>query len=270
MSKLLTGVFLLGGAYALTRPKNSPNNKDVNITPRYTNTTPPVLTTGGESIAGVKVSPNERPDYDNWSRAHWAAWYGAIYNSQGAVAARSKVWDAWNSKENPQSIQVRLQTPEALEFALVVYRGKSTIGAPHHIDENSTPIYDTWSAWWNSTTPWGCGDWVTYFDKMESAWGKIFAQQKWVSAWQHPDNSALGGLAASWCTGDCDFIAKMDARGIDAAAFGTRSFCGLSNTAGNLIRAVEHTSEGIANTAKVASWLLPVALGGFVFYQVTQ
>ncbi|MGH1339289.1 MAG: hypothetical protein ACRBFS_24435 [Aureispira sp.] len=260
---------LTAAAVMATNGKKKSQTPDLSIDP--VTTVPDTYTVFSDSntrglstMSGIgNITIKSQPDYDNWQRKEWALWYRAIAQQEGPARAIDTLWAAWNVEAN--SIAFKLPSSYHLERVLVLWQPKATVGN-FNITENSTPVYDTWAAWWNNIPVWNCPEWMAWFDAMEIAWDLQTAQYKFSSGWTNPDNWNITGVGRK-CREDCSFIKIMIERGIDVAPIGMHTLCSIINVPYNLIKATENVSEGIKDTTSLASKVMPVAiLGGGAYY----
>lgn len=261
-NKLILGAGL-AALFLVTKNDNQP--PPAPITP-YTPVDPtPVVTDDRTVVVSgmVSITAESKPDFATWQRKEWALWYRALAQKSGSERAITIVWASWNSSENHMAY--KFPSGYHLERILILWQPDVTVGNIV-ITENSSPLYDTWTAWLYSSPVWYCPDWMAWFDVMELAWGTQTAQQKFASAWSHPDNWKFLSNGYS-CSQDCSFIKIMMERGIDVADTGLHTLCSLSNVPYNLVKAGENITEGIRDTTSLVSKIMPIAiLGGGAYF----
>ena len=278
--KKIAPLVVLGGlAYIATQGNKTPtavapptntDNSNTNI-----NTGGGGLQTAGGSSGMIAVSgiqATSQPDYKTWTRAHWAAWSQSLLQNNSPEDTKTILWNAWRNGENP--FADKFPSVDSLFFSLIAYRPDTAVGA-FNIDENSLPVYDTWTAWYNNVDVWECADWKNWFDAMETAWSRTTAQQKFASAWSYADNWSLGSNGWS-CSQTCGFIDDMTQRGVDVADTGMRTVCNLTNIPYNIVTAGSNVSQGINSATNAAANVAPFLIyGGAAFlaykaYQTTK
>lgn len=241
-SKILLGGGLLGAFYLYQ--KDQAGTKTSNV---------PLSTEGDQQVRVLEVAgitSESIPDYKTWTRGHWREWMQALYKNAPQIAKRT-IWGAWQSDENEH----RTKFPAFITLAttlLATPPKEEELANVFQIDETSSPVYDTWTNWYNNIPVWQCGEWIAWFDSMERAWGIATARQRWLSGWEFSDNWSLGSNGWS-CSQDCDFISKMASRGLDVADWGMWTLCSLSRSGYNIVQTAENVSKGTNNVTKALS-----------------
>lgn len=264
----------LGAAVALAYASSTKNT----LPPPPTGT-PPLNTQNttavgpGKQVAGIPdITASSMPDYSSWKRAEWASWYKALFLSSDSATAKSRVWNAWTSERN--EYKENIPSADLLEMNLATWRPTGEIGA-FNVTANSTPVYDTWTNWYNNTPVWNCSDWVSWFDAMSAKDGIAKARTKFASAWEYKDNWSFGSNGWS-CSQTCDFVDKMHQRGLSVGDTGMTTICSFTNIPANVVATVDIATAGAKNTVATLSAILPAAVvvagAAFVYtkYQETK
>lgn len=124
------------------------------------------------------------------------------------------------------------------------------------------PVLDGWG--WGDY--WDCDDWITYHKSYKAVLGQAAANDMFIKQFklQTSDMSPF-----NWCKYNSTFANYFSSQGIDVGNMISNLVVGTGNvatsvatTATNLGTAAENLSQGISNTTKVASYILPLALLG--------
>lgn len=220
----------------------------------------PIETTNNTmSLPTLAGTPQNEIDYKTWSRRDWANFYRTIYENETPQDAARIVWQFWNTNENPNKNQFK--NKNELIFNLALYREVAQVGDVPTITADSEPIYQTWSNWWNDVTTWDCEIWQMWFDLNRLKYGSTMAKNKFVNAWNHPDNfSYTFSSAGNDCGIDCDFVNYFRTKGIDVSYTGVETICNLVSVPSNLIDATAAATHGAKSTVNTVASLAPYAV----------
>jgi hypothetical protein len=262
------------GIYLLNKPKD----KSIPDPTTTIETHPPapsefeVFGSSGGILGIDDITRNTQPNYDEWRRREWSLYFRDVYENELPNDAMNFVWQKWIDSDNIR--QGMFPTRNALILSLLRPSEESSINdnAPFVITADSAPIYETTSNWWNGVYSWDCAQWQMWYDKMEVKYGAAQARDKFINAWTYADNWnwTWNFTAGQTCGIDCDFINYFRTKGIDVAITGASNVCTLVDVTTDLVDATKHTSEGIKNTASLASTWLPIAIVGGVVYVIAQ
>lgn len=212
---------------------------------------------GGTAVSGFEIGA--RPNYQEWIKKDWLAYYKYLVSTNQSTA-NAILWAKWNDFDNPY--RSKFASWEFLAISLL--QNNDQIGAL--ITADSSPVYDTWSNWWNNITPWDCGVWRIWFDMNNQKSGAVSARAKFADAWNYTDNwGGYGNFGmGDKCGIDCDFINYFRLKGLDVATFGATSICTLVSIPTNLLDASANASKAI----KTASTVIPLAATAAIIYVI--
>lgn len=205
-------------------------------------------------------------------RKTWVQQFNQYRANHPFIDAVRLIWDDWNTSDNI-FFEV-LPNPESLTFSLLTYipdRAAAPVvsAAPVPIKWNDPPIYDTYSNAWNGIYTWNCADWRAWHVALETHFQSTKkANGIWESAWLHDDNYCIllgsyGCPQTSTCRGDCDFVKYFASKDMTIGNLFSNVVCDLSNVVLNLTETVVSASDGVKNTAKTISTLLPIVAVGY-------
>lgn len=253
--------FLVFGGSKTTTTTNT-NNTPPNP-PAPDTTTPgggPSLYDPTGPISGIPGITSESSPIRDWKRPEWSTWYKELSGVYDQLTALQMVWNAWRSM--PYADYIR--DPKILWANLATWRQKDIAGIGSFtfpITATASPVYDTWTNWWNNIPAWGCNEWQTWFTALENTYGLEPAKNKFISAWTYTDNWATGSNA--WdCSQTCDFINFFRTKGIDVADFGMETICNLIQVPYNLSVAAAGATQGISATINTAANIAPLIIIG--------
>lgn len=203
-------------------------------------------------------------------RKDWAKQFNDYRSTLSFAQAAQKIWNDWNTPGNI-FLEV-LPSPEALIFSLATYiPSRSDLPnisqGPIPIKWNDTPVYDTATNVYNGVYTWNCADWKAWHQALETHFqSTIKANGIWESAWLHDDNYCwlLGAFVCpktSNCRYDCDFVKYFASKDMNIGNLFSNVTCDLSNIILNIVETVDNVSQGVNNTTKTVSTLLPWAAG---------
>jgi hypothetical protein len=276
MSKIL---YLGAGAAALAYL--AMQNKGA-TTPATNPTATTQPTNPGQLIPGVlgvgeqiELSVDSVPKYRTWKRAQWAQLWALMVQEYGPVEALQRLYMLWSAQENP--LAANIPTREALLFQVSTYRPPTMagIGQLDPIEWNSTPIYDTFTNYWNGVDTWGCTHWKIWHQKLEAYYGDTMqANQIWEPAWNDPDNEcwALGSFGCPQtanCRYDCDFVKYLKSKNLPIGNLISNTTCDISNVISAITTSASNIATGAQQSSAVLSALLPIGvavLGGLWIY----
>lgn len=256
-------VLILGGLAAATVYALSQDKEDYTVPPPPPPPPPTTGTTATQTLStlnGIGRVDNPGTPQASWSRPEWSKWYRA----QLAIDpqnANSLLWSEWNNSAN-EKVKDKFPAVEMLGLSLINWLpldGPAVEG--FNITAHSTPVYDTWSNWWNNVDHWELNHWVLWFDELQAAFGQALAINKWLDAWSYVDNWSSNSVG-NYGSIDCDFIDQMMQRGIDIAATGAMTVCAFTNIPYNLVSAGESLSSGVKDTANAISTVAPILVWG--------
>ncbi len=211
-----------------------------------------------------------------WSRQNMKAlFYTAIERGATPLEAAQQIWaGAWRHESNPYKNLFVGALPFMLDL-ITESPQPPRVAQSFNISWDSTPVYDTLNNWYNGVTPWACTDWITWHKRLESRYQNTYlANDLWLSAWQNPDNQCyvlglIGCPDNSYCRYKCEeFVKYLYSKDITVGNLISNSYCSLETVIKNVLGAAEDISKGLSNTAKIAQYALPVALG-YLGYEYT-
>lgn len=213
------------------------------------------------------------------ARKVWVQNFNQYRSNNSFKDAAQLIWDDWNTQGNV--FFELFPTPEALIFSLVTYVPQRVdlplvSAAPTPIKWNDTPSYDTFYNLYHSIYVWNCADWQAWHEALEAYYqSTTTANGIWKSAWLHEDNYcfALGQFicpVTSNCRYDCDFVEYFASKGMEIGNLFSNTVCDLSNIILNLTESAQNVSQGVKDTTKTVSKLLPFAAVAVIGYGGTK
>jgi hypothetical protein len=212
---------------------------------------------------------------DTPDRKAWVQNFNQYRASNSFIDAAQLIWNDWNTQGNV--FLELLPTPEALLFSLLTYVPERVdlpiISAPPTpIKWDDTPIYDTFSNYWDGVYTWNCADWQAWHVALETHFGSTStANGLWKSAWLHDDNycivlGSFGCPKTSNCRYNCDFVKYFASKDMEIGNVFSNGYCDLTSIVLNIIETVDNVTQGVNNTTKTVSNLLPWAAGAGILY----
>lgn len=283
-TKKIIGLGLLGvAAFALSKSNDSnvppkgdqpPGLPDIQIDPA-----------GGseevfeEKIAVGRLSIPEnakelsKEQYETFKRVEWRQLLQQKLDAGKSLSvAAQELWELWYNPNNPYRNYAI--SPPAL-FLMIITKPQRVEAVGRVLNWNSSPVYPTWTNWWNGEQAWTCSEWKVWHQKLEEHYKSTYkANQIWEPAFDHPDNNPnlnLGfatGKAA--CMLDCDFAEYMASKDINIHDLLSQTVCDLSNVVLNIIDTAESVSSGVKNTGKILQWGIPLAATYFAYKFITN
>lgn len=286
MNKIIPLLAILGGGYLLLKSKNNPPKNETTPTPidiPTFNPTPLELesqtnySSGQSSNVGSIVVDFEQIGWNTWRGKEWSSWFlDFSKNYENTYDAFQDAFDVWRNPLNPK----RNFFLDVKQFVLGLAIAQSiktelprNVVGQFNITYNSTPVYDTWYNWWYGVPAWSCSEWKQWYFEMKNFYGEADARQRWNSAAQNSENDVFGGEFHG-CLSDCDFYKfqiqnNLWRPSLPLTGIITWTTCDVGQVVTNATNTVVNASQGIANTAKVASYLLPVlaVVGTYFIYK---
>ena len=232
-------------------------------------TTPVIQPTTETAVSGVKEDTRElsKDQYNSFRRNDWRAILQMKLDAGRELSsATQELFELWNNNNN--QYKNYFQSPIALLLGIIVLdTNTARIGLSPVISWNSTPVYDTFSNYWNGVVGWSCAEWRIWHQKMEAYYEDTYdANEVWETAWNHPDNNCMvlgqvGCPDTAYCRYDCDFVRYIKSKGISLGNVFSNTTCTLSDVVLDIVESVEDVGEGIRTTAKIATFAIPIAAG---------